>query len=360
MFRFLLPLMLLAGCATPDFAAPPLDGAVVQAEREAAIREAMDTALERRARVYDLSWPVLTESVELCPDVRPSIGVVLADRKMLARLAGGLREEDLAEIGVPDHLIIAHTHAGSPAALKGVMSGARLLKVQGEEVEDPEAAAKKIREQTEEEKPVTLTISFADSQQEVEITPVDRCDYAVKISTSQAINAHAYSGDIVILTGAIRALDDESLRYLIAHEAAHLIAGHRPKYVRNSIVSGAVLVGPFIYGAGMLADRMAGFGDEPPDIAYTTRAVRFLLPWAEEFEAEADYLGLYLFARAGGDLEQARGIFDVFSRESPSSIYTRATHPLTPERLSRLLASVREIKHKQRSGEELLPNRVSK
>lgn len=352
--------MLLAGCATPDFVAPPVDKSLVALERKAAIRDAMNTALERRARVYDLSWPVLTESTELCPKVKPSIGVVLADRKMLARLAGGLREDDLADIGVPDDLIIAHAHAGGPAAQSGALSGAKLLRVEGEEMDDPEAAAKKIRERTSEEKPVILTVELSSGPQDIQITPVDRCDYAVKISTSQAINAHAYTGDIVVHTGIIRALGDEALQFLIAHEAAHLIAEHRPKYIRNSIVSGAVVVGPFIYGAGMLADRMTGFGDTPPDIAYTTRAVRFLLPWAEEFEAEADYLGLYLFVRAGGDMEQAREVFDVFSRESPAAIYTRSTHPLTPERLARLAAAMREINLKQQSGDKLLPNKGPK
>ncbi|RFB05636.1 M48 family metalloprotease [Parvularcula marina] len=359
-FCSVLLLMFLGACASPDFAAPSLDEAVVAAERKAAIEDAMETALSRRARVYDLSWPILTANTELCPKVRPSLGTVLADRKQLARLAGGLREKELDFIGVPDELTIMHVMAGSPADRAGIPSGARLIAVEGEAVEEPKDAADKIRERTKEEEPVTLTIADGAGRRDVTLSGVERCDYAVKISTSQAINAHAYSGDIVIYTGVIRSLEDEALRYLISHEAAHLIAEHRAKYIRNVTVSGAVITGPVLYVAGGLADRLAGAADEPPDISYRARALRFLAPWAEEFEAEADYLGLYLFARAGGDLHAAGDVFHVFSRETPAAIYARSTHPLTPERLARLRAAIDEIEAKEAAGEDLMPERVEK
>lgn len=353
-WRSVLFVMLLAACASPDYIAPPADAARIEMERRAAIHKAMDTALQRRARVYDLAWPVLTENIELCPTTRPAIGVVLADRPMLARLSGGLRDEELAEIGIEERLILAHVHYGSPADAAGLITGMVLREVEGEAVSSPKDAAKLINVATEESGSVLLTVGEDKAARQIEVAPVERCDMAVKISTRQQINAHAYSGDIVIMTGIIRSLNDEALKFLIAHEAAHLAAGHRRKYVQNTVTSGAVLAGPLLYPMAILADRMAAIG-EPPDVSFRARTLKILAPWAEDFEEEADYLGLYMFARAGGDLAQARELFDVFSREVPSSIYLEATHPLTPERLSRLEAAIQEIEARQAAGEELLP-----
>lgn len=257
--------LFLTACATPEFAAPAPDTQLVAAERSRAIRAAMKTALDRRARVYDLSWPILTENLTFCPKTVPSIGVVLADREMRARLAGGLREEDLEAVGIADELVFAHVFRGSPADRAGVVTGAQLLAVNGEEVEKPEEAAAAIRQRTENDEVVELTVSVRGKNTVHHVSPTQKCDYAVKISTSQAINAHAATGDIVILTGVIRTLDDEALQYLIAHELAHLVAGHRRKYVQNTIVSGAALAGPFVYGAGWIADWTASTLNRPPD-----------------------------------------------------------------------------------------------
>ena len=59
------------------------------------------------------------------------------------------------------------------------------------------------------------------------------------------------------------------------------------------------------------------------------------------------------------DLTGAREAFDVFSREAPRSIYTKSTHPVTPERLVALQAAVEEIEAKREAGMPLLPNEVS-
>ena len=357
--RFLFPPLLLAACASPEYRAPVPDAMLMAREKKAAITDAMETALARRARVYDLSWPILTENVDLCPETRPSIGVVIADRKMLARLAGGLREDDLEDIGVAEELIVVHAFAGSPAAGAGLHRGMKVLSVEGEAFSDSEEAVKKINQTTEEGGPVTLRIAEEGVERDFTITPVERCDMAVKISTSQAINAHAATGDVVVMTGAVRSLGDEGLKFLLAHEAAHLVAGHRRKYIQNAVVSGAVVAGPFLYGAGMVADRLAQFGD-PPDVSFKARALKVLAPWADDFETEADYLGLYMYVRAGGDLDAARELFDVFSRETPPAIFVEATHPLTPERQARLAAAAREIEAKLAAGEDLMPETTAK
>lgn len=350
--RILFVLFAFAACATPSHMPPPLDEGLRAAEEKRLIETAMATALERRARVYDLAWPVLEANTELCEKTAPRAGVTLADRKTLAAMSGGLTEEALETIGVKEGLRIVHAWKGSPAAVAGIPSGAFLEAVNGESVDDPEEAGEAIAAALEDDGRARLTIGGA----AYDIEGVNTCDVSVKIGQSQALNAHAMSG-ITLYTGLIRSLDDEALSAVIAHELAHVALAHKAKYMRNATVTGAVAAGPVLYGLGVLGDRVLSVVDAKPDIPLSTRALRIAAPWTEDFEAEADYVGLYMLARAGGDPGAAAAVFDVFGREAPKSITVRATHPLVPERLARLRATAAEIAAKQQAGLPLIPER---
>ncbi|WOI52857.1 M48 family metallopeptidase [Parvularcula sp. LCG005] len=346
--------LFVTACATPVYRAPAIDPARADAERSQLIIAAMQTALDRRARVYDLNWPLLTANTDLCPATRPTIGIVFGDRPLWARMAGGLREAELERIGVPEGIRIVHVSKGSPAARSGLAAGMALQAVNGEPMSDLDSMSKRIRQALDDDG----TVSLGTDQGDFTVEAVTACDIAVKISTSQAINANAIEGDIVIYTGLVRALDDPALQYVIAHEAAHVILRHPRKYWRNLTVSGAVVAAPFVYGGAMVLDGALSVAGKRPDISMQRRSLRLLAPWAEDFEAEADYVGLYLFARAEGDLTAARQTFDVFSTESPDSIYAPGTHPLTPDRIAALEAAIAEINIKRQRGLSLLPERV--
>lgn len=350
--RTLFVLLLFTACATPDHAVPRLDAALTLAEQDRLAREAMALALERRRRVYDLAWPILRANADLCDDAGPSAGLVLADRKLLARMSGGMEEAALARIGVAEGLRVVHAMADAPAAAAGVVPGVMIEAVNGEAIETPKSAEKAI-EAALEEGQASLTIGGRTTSFGGDLA----CDVSVKVSTSQALNATAIDG-IAIYTGLIRSLSDAALSSVIAHELAHVVSGHKAKYVRNAAVTGAVVTGPVIYTLARTADRalsLAGVSLERP---LTGRALRAQAPWTAAFEAEADYVGLYLLARAGGDLEAAAEVFEVFGLESPRSLTVKATHPLAPERLARLRATIAEIEAKRAAGEPLLPNRA--
>ena len=348
--RTLLVLLMFAACATPRYAVPGAD-AVLSAEAEAAlVRDAMDTALARRARVYDLAWPLLTANAELCEDARLRIGLVLADRDRLARMSGGLEPAALERLGVPEGLRIVHAHAGGPATGAGLRAGQMIDTVMGEAITDPDDAAERLREALEDGAQATIGANGLTYG----LSGVPACDVGVKVSTSQAINATAIS-DIVIYTGLIRSLPDDALQSVIAHELAHVVAGHRAKYARNALVTGAPVVGPVVYYSARLVDQAMGLVGLERDRPLSAGALRTLAPWTEGFEAEADYVGAYLLARAGGDPMAAAEAFAVMGREGPRGITVRATHPLLPERLARLRATADEIAAKRAAGEPLLP-----
>jgi hypothetical protein len=338
-----------SGCATPDYRVPALDEALTLAEQDRLAERALALSMERRASVYDLAWPILTANAELCEDAKPQAGIVLADRKLLARMAGGMEEAALERLGVPGGLRVVHVMAGGPAAAAGVPVGGTVEAVGGEAVSEADDAVRLIAAALEE----------GEASVTVDGTPYAfggeaACAAKVKVSANQSLNADAVDG-ITIYTGLIRSLSDEALSAVIAHELAHVALGHKAKYVRNAAVTGAAVAGPFLYPLARTADRALGLVGAEPERSLTARTLRALAPWAETFEAEADHVGLYMLARAGGDPEAATEVFELFGTESPRSLTVRATHPLAPERLARLRATILEIEAKRAAGQALLP-----
>ena len=345
---------LLFACATPQATPPALDPGASAAAEGRLLETAMAVALARRARVYDLAWPVLVANADLCPRTAPRAGLVLADRKLLARMAGGVEADALARAGVPEGLRVVHAFAGSPAAEAGLPPGALIEAVNGEATDDPERAARAIRDRLEEggEASVTadgVTYRFGGTR---------ACEAAVKVSTSQALNANAVSG-IAVNTGLVRSLDDQALQAVIAHELAHIALDHPREYARNALLTGAPVTGPVAYGLASTTDRLLRLAGRAPDRSLTGRTLAALAPWTDEFEAEADYVGLYMHARAGGDARAAIRAFEVMGTEGPKSLTVRATHPLIPERIAAAEAALAEIAAKRAAGEALVPEGLS-
>lgn len=350
-------LLLLTACATVQYDIPHPSQSAIANTKIAMIEEAAQLASSRRARVYELAWPILTANAALCPDPKPAIGVVIADLKLHARLDGGIRVEDAQRLGVSDAPHLYHVQPGSPADDAGLLAGDIVTNVEGQKVEGLADVARRLRETLADDGEVALGVLRGDEALTVSLTGVNRCDMAVKIAQSDALNASAGTGDIVIYQGLIRALDDPALQYVIAHEAAHLAAHHQRKYTRNLLVSGGVVTMPLLYSGAWIGDRASALLGRHPEVSLRRRAIRAAIPWTSDFEAEADYLGAYFFVRAGGDLAAAEQAFEVFGREAPKSIYARATHPLVPERIEALRATAAEIAAEQAAGEVLVPSR---
>jgi predicted Zn-dependent protease len=81
-------------------------------------------------------------------------------------------------------------------------------------------------------------------------------------------------------------------------------------------------------------------------------------PYSKDFESEADYVGLYLAARAGYDISESANFWRRMAVENPASIeksYSN-THPSSPERFLAIEKAVNEINGKKQLGMPLVPN----
>ncbi|MCI5047725.1 MAG: M48 family metalloprotease [Aquisalinus sp.] len=358
---FLLGIWLgLTGCISTQHQLPaPEPGQLAQTQSEMQA-EAIAFQMKRRARLYDLSWPLLEVNAAICPNTRRSIGVVLADLEMYADLIGGLSAEQLETHGIADDIHVFHVIKGSPAAMAGLTDADFIRAVNGEEVETdkPGELVRLIRQGTEDDEPVQLTVENPDGTRTLEVLAAEVCDVLVKLSTSSALNALAQDKTMIVNAGLMRSADDDMVQYIMAHELAHLALRHARKGTWNTIASGAVLYGPVLYAGGAVIDRTLEVFGQNSKRSFARQGLARAMWFSQMFEAEADYVGLYMLARADGNIDGAAEVFRLFAREAPASTWLRYTHPLTPERVAALEIAVKEIQAKQARGEQLFPERV--
>lgn len=180
--------------------------------------------------------------------------------------------------------------------------------------------------------------------------PQANCTYKVILDPKEVgLNAHADGQNVVINPGMVDfATNDTHLAFVIAHEFAHNIMAHIAAQQRN-VGIGAVI--------GTLGDALAqSQGIKTEGALGKLGANQALLRYSPSFETEADYVGLYILARAGYPIEQAPDFWRVMSLTSPDSIYVTSTHPNNPSRTITMEKTITEIRNKQAAGQPLLPN----
>ena len=339
----------LAACA-PVSKLPTVDSKLAEAEAEKQRELVIEQVLADQARLHRVAYPIVRQNVALCDErIRLGTGLMLINKYRFPEVyrSAAVRVANLSET-----LQVQAVAPGSPAAAAGLRPGDRLNKFNGETVATGETALKDFGETFREaaqtsfdkKQPLRLEIFRGAQKQEVSVTPVQQCDVPYQISQQSIVNAFADGTRIVIAKGMMRfaQLDDE-LAIVVGHEIAHNTMGHISKRQGNQAV-------------GMIFDIIAaGFGVNTGGVFSDIGGQAF----SQGFEAEADYVGLYLTARAGYDINQAPRFWRRMGVAHPSSIRTNhaASHPGTPERFVALENTVKEILDKRAKGTVLLPEK---
>ena len=176
------------------------------------------------------------------------------------------------------------------------------------------------------------------------------CDFEVILDDSKrGLNAHADGQNVVIYPAMIDfAKNDNHLAFVIAHEFAHNIMQHVQSQQQN------IAVGTLL---GSLADVAAGAaGASKRAIFGKIGQSQGVARYSTGFENEADYVGLYILARAGFNIEQAPDFWRIMSQANPDAIYISTTHPSNPKRTIAMGKAVAEIRAKQKAGAPLIPS----
>lgn len=169
----------------------------------------------------------------------------------------------------------------------------------------------------------------------------DGCPVAAELIDEDKVNAFTNGVKIGITTGMIRFVkNDDELALVLGHELAHGALNHLGKQAGN-VLLGTLIGAALDLGLAVAGANTGGTG---------TRLGQDLgrLVFSQEFEMEADYLGLQVAARAGFDISKAADFYRRMGVEHPGSIRGNflATHPGSSERTVAIEAAAREIQSK--------------
>jgi predicted Zn-dependent protease len=167
------------------------------------------------------------------------------------------------------------------------------------------------------------------------------CDFRLAIMPSATPNAFAHDANgVTVTTGLMRLVsNDDELAGVVAHEIAHHVAGHLAEGTRR--VQVAATIGAAV---GRAAQEVVGFDLGLARLGAETGAKAASLTFSKAQEREADYLGAFIAARAGYDLERAGGLWAKMTKLSGDKTTSWFdTHPAGPERLAAWRRTAEEI-----------------
>lgn len=289
-------------------------------------------------RVADIAYRIVTANVDLCSDVKPQTGLVLQSALQYSPRARAAAEQAF-QLG--DGASIEAVATGSPASAAGLRDGDMLLAVDGRAL----AASAPAPQQGADERPATRApvddaeaaidaalaegparLGFRRGAAPFEVILARRlgCAYDAQVLPGPVLNASA-DGRHVFISAALvdYARTDDMLAVFLGHEFAHDVLHHHQREDEK----------------GLARNVLGELGSSPASHMVA--------------EKEADYVGLYLMARAGYDISQAPEVFrDIPDDMSEFSL----THPGNQERAAALAATRDEILAKRQRGEPLIPN----
>ncbi|MEW5862150.1 MAG: M48 family metallopeptidase [Pseudomonadota bacterium] len=336
---------LLAAACAPVTQRPQVDERAVAEEARKQRELALADLLEDSARLFRVSFPILVRGAPLCGDkVRPSLGARFAS---LGDFGKDYREAAAKLLGLGDEVSVVQVVEGSPAQRAGLRERDVIVALQGKPAPRGKDAARELVEQIAEAAKsanrVELRVRRAGAEQTLAVEPEPACDYPVVLHPADAINAFADGRQVAVMRGMLRFVrDDLELAVVVGHELAHNSMKHIEKQTGNVLL-------------GTILDILAAAGGVNTQGAFGNLAG---LVFSKEFEAEADYVGLYFTARAGYDVARAPNFWRRMAAAAPGAIGRQgfaATHPSTPERFVALEKTVAEIRAKQAAGRDLAP-----
>ncbi|MFK7866807.1 MAG: M48 family metalloprotease [Alphaproteobacteria bacterium] len=331
----------LMGCVAPVSKQFSFDDRAIEQEAKKQRIMALENRLGMISKIQTLSYPILQANADLCEDrVTKTLGLYFTslhdfDKSLTA--AG-------KEIGYSGRIQISEIIQGGPAHLAGLRVGDRILSI-NEKAIPPTKKARNIVTKTlraAESHDIKLAVKRGNERLFVQAEAVDSCDYPVFLGESSEINAFATGDSIVIQKGMISfAQQDLELRLVIAHELAHNMMGHIEASTINHL-GGVLLDSVLIVVSG---------------IDFGARHIA-MDAYSQEFEAEADYVGIYLLERAGFDSTGSADFWRKMGASGEANIKGHHTHshPATPYRFLAIKKASEEVRIKKAQGLPLIPD----
>lgn len=333
----------LTACTAPATRQAPLDNQLVRQEREKQRDIAVAYSARQYERLYRVGYPLLKAAAPMCKDRhRPGMGYLLISRY---DFVPDMRAAATRVFGIDDGLRVFRVLPGSPAEGAGLREGDELVSVDGFKVGRGEGEEKRLNDflkQGAPDAPRRFTVLRQGKRLNLTLHPDTVCSYGFGIAGVDEVNAMADGNNVIVTKGMMRfAETDQELGLVVAHELAHNTMEHVA--AKRSNATGGLLLDILAAAAGV---NTRGTFQNMAASAYS-----------QEFEAEADYVGMYIMARAGQPLKGAADFWRRMAAEHPQAIAHNgaASHPASAERFVALERTEREIERKEAAHQPLLP-----
>lgn len=376
-----MALPLAMACAAPTSQMGSVSKEDMQAEQLKQQEFVVRAEIADQQRVIDVGYPLLRTALPICGQGATSTrtGVYLANR-----YAFGKEYEAAARaLGFSDTLTVIAVAKQSGAERAGIVTGDRIIELGDHPAPTGKNAVKDIAKDFERIRNADANYAFgvrhapsgawpkstrsghavalqatttsagsSDSSMisKVSVTaaPDTVCDYGLVALKSTELNAFADGKTVYVTSAMLRfAATDDELAIVLGHEIAHNAMHHMDAKKRNAglgALFGAVLDGlaasQGVYTGGSFSQDFAAMGAQV---------------FSQQFESEADYVGLYILARGGRPFASSADFWRRMGTENPGSIKFASSHPTTAERFLRLEKTSAEIQQKQASGAALMP-----
>ena len=342
-FRFIKLLLIFAlinSCAGPSTQRISIDSEALDAETRLQKKLSLQKVKARYERLQKVGYPILKNSSELCENTINSLGVMFNAYVTSDKYSD--IEKEVYEID--GRLLLTYVIPSSSAFKSGLRSNDEIVSINDIKATiDKEKFHKELEKLRAKSDSLKVIYKRQGEERVATFDPDLICNYPILLVQNDSVNAFANGSQIGITTGMIRfAQKDEQLGLVIAHELGHNIMDHISKLRTNSLLGTIVDLAAAYYGV----NTQGVFGQAGARM------------YSQEFEAEADYVGIYYMERAGYSIDNVADFWRDMAVEHPGSINQShaSTHPATPERFLEINAAIEEIKEKKRLNQQLIPN----
>jgi hypothetical protein len=312
---FVLPI-LFGACASTSTKKISLTAEEIEAEEGKQRVVVLESIRNQQERLANVAYPILVSATPLCPDdIGTATGFLFEnlysfnkDWREAARIAFDSGEE-LQVLACPDE---------TPASKAGLRTGDILVTMNGSPVPVGEGAAKDLWEwlrgyRESGERSLDLEIKRGGEMHAIGFEMDTCCAYPTIVIQGGGINAFADGERIFMTTPMMRFANDEELAVVIAHEMAHNAMDHLDAKKQNALLGG-------IFGAILDAATAATTGYSTGGYYTGEMASVGATAYSQDFETEADYVGMYALALAGHKLEGAPYFWRQMAQVSPDAI----------------------------------------
>ena len=345
--------LFMFGCVTPQTKSPTASDQDSIEEAKKQIEFAYEKYLEQTNRVNRIATKVRSNGVDICGDfISPFYGFNIWTIKDFPKVSNIEKEVLMTKYGLRENLKIKSVSEGSPADIAGLKFGDDVDEINGKKVKS--GYLTNVREKYNElieknkEGPLKLKVWRNNKTISLTINPNSACKSNASVIFDSNINAYADGSNIYLTRGMLNFIEsDIELATVISHEIAHNIMHHSDAKATNAAVTGIF---------GLFIDLAAAFYGINTNGDFTKMTSEIgASAYSVEFEQEADYVGIYLMKKAGYEINLAANFWRRMAAENPDAIFTKSTHPTSPERFISISKTVLEIERKIKNNQPMKP-----